>query len=462
MAQASRTSLSRSAIAAYLSICVALALLLALTLWESYSDMRFLRTTLLKAEIDHLRSRAERTVGRIEQDLEMRSATDLEGISQASWLHQYLARVIPKDERGAYAAVVNNDGKILLHSDRSHEGKRLASDWYNRVVFNVGKDVFETQNPALAMGKMAYDVRIPIEIDSREVGEYHAGFDIGWFDKLTRKNVTTFFKRRALLIGAVLLIVLLATTSLYYIASHSLSLRRAVHSASLDRATEVGKLAAGLAHEIRNPLHAIQLNLHSFRRAHDQEAELPPEETTKLLEQSTREIERIEQLMQQLVGFATPEEPRDEVIDVASEIREVDEFIEQEMLGKNIKLQTRLPRGPVWVQMDHGRLRQVMLNLLQNAQQAMEDSGSIDVELSRRRGRAEITVSDNGPGISEENRRRIFEPFYSTKAEGTGLGLALVARFIDEVGGEIHCEENSEGGVTFRIVLPETDPPTRT
>lgn len=430
-------------------------------MWESYRDMKFLHATLLEFEIDRLRSHAQRTVGRIEQDLEIRAATDLQALDHDGWLHQYWKRVIPVGERRLYAAVVNADGKVLLHSDAAHEGKRLPSNWYKRVLVDVGEDVFETDSPTLALDRLAYDIRVPIEIDGRELGEYHTGFDVDWFENWSEEKQSTFVRRRSLLIGAVLLIVLLATTSLYYIASHSLSLRRAVDSASLDRATEVGKLAAGLAHEIRNPLHAIQLNLHSFRRAHEQKADLSPEETTKLLEQSTREIGRIEQLMQQLVGFATPDEPRDEIIDVASEIRDVDEFIEQEMLRKNIELQTRLPSRPVWVQMDHGRLRQVMLNLLQNAQQAMEDGGRIEVELANRRGRAEISVSDNGPGISEQDHNRIFEPFYSTKSDGTGLGLALVKRFVNEVDGEIHVDSNSNDGVTFRIVLPESDPPKK-
>jgi len=429
-------------------------------MWESYRDMKFLRATLLKSEIDRLRSHAQRTVGRIEHDLEVRAAKDLVKLDHDGWLHKYWERVIPVGERRLYAAVVSTEGKkVLLHSDAAHEGKHLPSNWYRRVLFDVGEDVFETESPALASGRLAYDIRVPIEIDGRELGEYHTGFDVGWFENWSEEKQSSFVQRRSLLIGAVLLIVLLATTSLYYIASHSLSLRRAIDSASLDRATEVGKLAAGLAHEIRNPLHAVQLNLHSFRRAHERKAELSPEDTTKLLEQSIREIARIEQLMQQLVGFATPDEPRDEVIDVASQIRDVDEFIEQEMLSKNIELQTRLPSRPVWVRIDHGRLRQIMLNLLQNAQQAMEDGGRIEVELAHRRGRAEISVSDNGPGISQQDRSRIFEPFYSTKSDGTGLGLALVKRFVDEVGGEIHVDSNPNDGVTFQVFLPESDPP---
>lgn len=433
--------------------------------------MHFLRKTLLQAEIDRLRLHAERTVGRIERDLEVRNATDLNHLGSDEWLRQRLHDDLPQGERRLYAAVVNSSGEVLLHSDPPRRGQRLRRNWYNRILSElhasrsgaetsaesgateVGWEVFVTPSPVLALGGPAYDIRIPIEIGDREVGEYHTGFDVGWFENSIADRQSLFVRNRSLLIGGVLLVVLLGATSLYYIATHSITLRRAVDAASLERATEVGKLAAGLAHEIRNPLHAIRLNLHTFRRAHERQVELPRDEVTALLGQSSREIDRIEQLMQQLVAFATPDEPRRETVNLTTEIEGVVEFLRREMLDKNVEIRTKLPATGVRARLDQGRLRQIMLNLLQNAQQALADGGKVEIELTRRRGRAEISVADNGPGIPEEDCERIFEPFYSTKPDGTGLGLALVKRFVEEVGGTIRCEQNSEGGVTFRIIL---------
>lgn len=455
MSRISKRSLSRSAVAAYSCVCAALLLLLALTIWGSYRDVYILRSTLLEAEIDRVRSHAERTAGRIERDLEIRRATSLGELDGESWLETYWQRLLPDEQRQLYAAVVDRNGQVLLHSDPSREGKRLAGNWYDQVLYDIGSDVVKTRSSVLALSGYAYDVRMPIEVDGQELGEYHSGFDVDWFNDWRNEKQADFLKRRLLLNAGVLSIVLLAATSLYFIATHSITLGRAVDSASLERATEVGRLAAGLAHEIRNPLHAIGLNLHSFRRVQQHEAELPRDEIAKMLEQSTREIERIEHLMNELVGFAAPEEPRDEVIDLTKEIRDVVDFIQQEMLDKNVEIETRLPQAAVRATMDRGRLRQIMLNLLQNAQQAMVDGGRIEVGLARRRGRAEITVADNGPGIGEDERTRVFEPFYSTKSDGTGFGLALVKRFIDQVGGVIRCETNADGGATIRIDLEE-------
>jgi signal transduction histidine kinase len=157
--------------------------------------------------------------------------------------------------------------------------------------------------------------------------------------------------------------------------------------------------------------------------------------------------------MQQLVGFATSDNPRTKVCDLTSEILAVVDFIQLEMLDNRIEVRTHLPSSVIRAQIDQGRLRQIMLNLLQNAQQVMNDGGRIDVNLKRRRGMAEIAVSDSGPGVANEDLERIFEPFFSTRSDGTGLGLALVKRFVDEVDGEIECESNPQGGATFRIRL---------
>ncbi len=272
MARISKRSLAYSAIASYSCVCVALLLLVALTIWASYRDLQFVRSTLLRAEVDRVRSHAQRTAGRIEQDLEVRNAQDFADLDRDEWLQRHWQRVIPYEERRSYGAVVSRDGEILLHSDPSRNGKRLPRNWYTRVLSAVGDDVVETYSPNLALGERAYDVRTPIEVHGREVGEYHAGFDISWFDRLIGESESSFVRRRLLFIGSVLLIVLLASTSLFYIASHSISLRRAVNSASLERATEVGKLAGGLAHEIRNPLQAIRINLHALRNVHKQKA----------------------------------------------------------------------------------------------------------------------------------------------------------------------------------------------
>lgn len=453
MPRIARKSLTRSAIAAYGCICVALALLLGVSIWSTYRELQLYRAALLQSEVARLRSHAERTVGRLEREMESRSEFDLGAVGEKDWLREYWQRVIPHEEERLYAAIVDRTGTVLHHSKSELIGKQLSRQWYDRLASEAGDWVVETRSIALTDGEEALDVRVPIVLNDQEVGEYHAGFDTAWFDRWTASHEGVFLRRRTLLVGAVLIIVLLAATSLYYIATHSVFLRRAVNSAQLERTAEISQLAAGLAHEIRNPLHAIRLNLHTFGRSQGNESTLDPDELRSMLDQSNREIERIDRLMQELVSFATPEHPRDELIDLKAELKGVVDFIDQEMIRNDVEVETQLPAQPVFVRIDSGRLRQILLNLLHNAAEASSSGGKIVVAVGARSGVVELSVADNGHGISDEDRTRIFEPFFTTKSDGTGLGLALVKRFVDEADGEIHCEQNPGGGTIFRIRL---------
>jgi len=453
MHRIARRSLTRSAVAAYGCICVALALLLGLTVWSSYRELRLYRSALLLAEVSRLRSHAERTVGRLERELESQEGFNLSDVQKKDWLINHWQRVVPYEEQRLYAAIVDRDGNVLLHSDSNRIGERLSRQWYDRLATEAGNLVVETRSNALTDGERALDIRVPIAFGDQEVGEYHAGFDMAWFESWSSARQGVVLSHRTLLFGAVLLIVMLATTSLYYIATHSVFLRRAVNTAQLERTAEISQLAAGLAHEIRNPLHAIRLNLHTFGRAQDSGSTLAPAEIKTMLDQSSREIERIDRLMQELVSFATPEVPRDELIDLKAELKGVVEFIDQELLRNNVRVKTELPPQPVFVRFDSGRLRQILLNLLHNAAYASPSQGQIIVAVAVRGPAVEIRITDNGSGVADADRERIFEPFFTTKSDGTGLGLALVKRFVDDADGEIVCEHNPSGGAVFRIRL---------
>lgn len=230
-------------------------------------------------------------------------------------------------------------------------------------------------------------------------------------------------------------------------------LRRTVATTTREQTNELSQLAAGLAHEIRNPLHAIQLNLHSMRRAHENQLEMPPEELSQLLAQSTQEIYRIEQLINYVLQYAAPDALQLEVLDLSAELRDVAEMIRRETNERQIEVNVVLPAKPVRVEMDRARLRQIMVNLLSNAEQAIGDKGHIRIELSTGRRVVEIVVADSGPGISSEQRRRVFEPFFTTRSDATGLGLAMVKRFVEQLNGRIVCRAAEEGGAAFHMTF---------
>jgi signal transduction histidine kinase len=244
-------------------------------------------------------------------------------------------------------------------------------------------------------------------------------------------------------------------------------LGQSVRLAQARRFAELGQLIGGIAHEIRNPLNAMRLNLHMLERyqTRDGHPTGPVEHSDELgsfdiIQETDREIQRVEELMKILLGYARPEQAHNEYISIATELDSTLRFLRPEMEGQDIRLRKHMPSEAVCVFMDRNRLRQIMLNLLNNAREAAGPGGEIDVSVECEAGLVRIEVSDNGPGVPPEDRERMFEPFFSTKELGTGLGLPLVKRFTEEAGGRVQYLERNAGGACFRLTLVEATPST--
>jgi signal transduction histidine kinase len=139
------------------------------------------------------------------------------------------------------------------------------------------------------------------------------------------------------------------------------------------------------------------------------------------------------------------------------EIRRTLALLRTNLEQRRIEVNLDFADSPCVVAIDATRLRQVLFNLLNNAIDALADGGLIEIAVRSSRSQVEIIVADDGPGVAPEDRERVFVPFFSTKSSGTGLGLALARKFIEEAGGTIRCDESPlRGGSCFRILLPAT------
>jgi signal transduction histidine kinase len=232
------------------------------------------------------------------------------------------------------------------------------------------------------------------------------------------------------------------------------------HAARQEKLASLGTLAAGVAHEIRNPLTAINVRLHSLKK------HLVPnssEQEDALV--IGHEIQRLERIVQEFLQFARPAEPKLHTVSADSLLARMQLLFGPKFEKTSIRL--NLESVPdIWVQADPHQMEQVLINLIQNAAESMEHGGTITLRVrngtSRLNGRAcpvvMLEVSDTGTGIPSEARKRIFDPFFTTKEEGTGLGLAIAARIIEKHGGSIECRSEVNRGTTFVILLPHTKP----
>jgi signal transduction histidine kinase len=455
--QFQKNSISLWSRAAFATICAALALMLLCALWATLTDVRHAREQVMRNAIQAMRSRAMRRVGHLETNLEDvygEKEVDWVAVREDPWVQQYWEGVTPLQEHQVYAAIVSDpDGMVILHSQPELEDGQLARRWYDRSIAQYGDDVVEASDNDLAEQRVI-DVRLPIVVHGREVAAYHEGMDAEWLEKEMDRARWLVISKWALVMAVMALALLLAVVALTYIVARKAALARAVREAERKHVMEIEMLAAGLAHEVRNPLHALRLNLHALGRALNGKAKLSDKDLASMIAESNREIDRVARLMQELLGFAKPEAAHNATFSLGSAAQATVNFLREEMRRKQIEVETRLPDSAVFVRMDQGRLRQILINLLGNASDAAGEGGRVSVTVGRRAGRAEVVVADNGPGIEEEDRDKIFEPFFSTKGNGSGFGLALVRKFVEDAGGSIRCEANNTRGALFRVRLP--------
>jgi two-component system sensor histidine kinase PilS (NtrC family) len=211
----------------------------------------------------------------------------------------------------------------------------------------------------------------------------------------------------------------------------------------------VGRLAAGIAHEIRNPLAAISGSIELLSQTQSGDG---ARENKELMSIVIREVDRLNGLITELLEFARPRAMETQRLDVAATMAEMLKVFENDKRLGGARVELRADDA-VQVDADPAQLRQVVWNLLRNAAEAAPDA-PIVVEVRGNGAFAKLTVRDRGPGISDEQRARMFEPFFSTKEGGTGLGLATVHRIVEEHKGAIEIDCPSDGGTAITVRLP--------
>ncbi|MBM4330100.1 MAG: ammonium transporter [Deltaproteobacteria bacterium] len=224
-----------------------------------------------------------------------------------------------------------------------------------------------------------------------------------------------------------------------------------------EKLAALGKLSAGIAHEIRNPLTSIKILIHSLV---DQTAtEASRDKDLAVIE---AEIERVNKIIKQFLDFARPRSPSLEMMDVRKVLKETIALIVYEMEAQGVLLERKDADEIPLLPMDGEQMKQVFLNLLLNGIQAMPQGGKLKVATAVKdpstgnRGSSVVEISflDSGEGIPEEVQNRIFEPFFSTKEEGIGLGLPIAQRIVAEHRGEIKVKSIPGKGAAFYITLP--------
>ena len=219
-----------------------------------------------------------------------------------------------------------------------------------------------------------------------------------------------------------------------------------------EKLAAVGKLAAKVAHEVNNPLAIIKTSIHLMNKK--MTSEDLNKENLDIIEE---EIARIARIIRELLDFARPAREIS-ALQVNEVIRKLMKLVDEDLPAWGVESRLDLAADLPVLYMSTDQLKQVLLNLIKNAKEAMPKGGTLVICTARVSGGVTISVSDTGMGISEKHLRSLFEPFFSTKGEGMGLGLAVSYSIIKGYGGSIDVESQVGEGTTFRVFLPEYPP----
>lgn len=226
-----------------------------------------------------------------------------------------------------------------------------------------------------------------------------------------------------------------------------------------DKMSSLGRVAAGIAHEIRNPLSGINIYLYTLEKLYDKKESL--DKVKQILSQLQSASNKIESVIRRVMDFSKPSAPRLVPTNVNQPIEDAIGLASVTLHKRGIKIEQRLPGDLPMVHADPQLIEQVILNLITNAAEAMKNADGtkqIKITSSSENHFIFVRISDSGPGVPLTLREKIFDPFYTTKTESTGIGLSLCHRIITDHGGSLSVSESRWGGAEFAIEIPIKKP----
>ncbi|MCH2533084.1 MAG: ATP-binding protein [Bdellovibrionales bacterium] len=334
-------------------------------------------------------------------------------------------------------------------------------DFNKLVVENIqsGLMTIDTEYNVNFINKTTEKILDDVLLLNKPIKEVFSGFDLSWLDskkQVIRKSITyKNFKGEKQLLELVISPLLDRKTNIgFVLLIQDLTEVKKLEEQmrQQEKLAAVGQLAAGIAHEIRNPLASISGSIQMMEASSE-----TSDENKKLMNIIYREIERLNNLITEFLEFVRPDEVKEDPIDVNKLLSDILEMIRfNDKLNHNVEQETQLEAKQI-ILGNYDKLKQAFLNIIINAYQAMESSESPKLTVSTYDNNTDVIVliEDKGPGMDANQVRRIFEPFHTTKAKGTGLGLAVTHKIFESHKAEVIVESEVGVGTTFKIIFHE-------
>ena len=349
-----------------------------------------------------------------------------------------------------YIVVMDRQGTILDATGRVPEKWREADMHLSEIL--SGKRTIESRK-VIYQGRNLLDMAIPFVLNDKIAGVVRIGLERESMDRILAEN------RRNMMIFSILivLIALLAMWLLFHNQNRHLAgiveMERRLDKA--ERLSALGQLAAGVAHEIRNPLNAVSMASQRLKRDFVPADEDKAREFQSLAGVIRDEIRRLNGIIEEFLTFSKSRRLEFHDYPVTDVLQKIVNLIREEATAKNIDIRTHWSTDGAVIPMDMDKLQQALLNIIKNAMESIEDKGVIDITVARKtKDKISIKVSDTGCGMTSNEVERIFSPEYTTKEKGLGLGLPLAHEIVRGHSGEILVFSEQGSGTTFEIILP--------
>ena len=349
------------------------------------------------------------------------------------------------------ATVIAQHGNVLQVDDATSFAAQLVSRVDadgDPIVINAAGPGEENAQALLSVLGLGSAIMIPVARSNLH-SVFFAARDVGVAERPFRgADLEMFFvlARQA--------VVALENASLY--ADLRAYVRRVEDSQQAllraEKMAAAGRLTASIAHEVNNPLQSVQNCLHLAGRE-----DLPAEKRREYFNLARNELERLMKTMQRMLDFYRPGSAKVEQVDILELLQHVISLTSQQLGQRHIEVQTDLPESLPAIYAVSSQIQQIFFNLILNALDAMPGGGNLEIRARERNRGVEITFQDSGPGIPEEKRNNIFEPFFSTKEGGTGLGLTVSYNIVTAHGGILDLVNGNKPGACFRLFLPMGD-----
>ena len=341
--------------------------------------------------------------------------------------------------------LLDQDLTVLAHSTPDRVGKREADDGLRSALDN-GRVL--ARMVERAGGGRVYEVVKPLALEGSRTGLLRIGLSTARMDRIWKGDRLA----AAVTAAAVLGLGILGMSVIFYTQHRHLREVKALEAEMErgERLATVGNMAAAVAHELRNPLNAVSMGIQRLRVEFEP---APREEYLRMVDLIQGEVRRLNTIVEEFLSLARPMPLKREPIIVAALLEEVLGLVESEARGAGIAVVREIPSSLPVLHADRDRLKQVLLNLVLNAIQAMPSGGTLEIAAAAG-GMLTVTVADTGSGIAPELLPKVFEPYVTTKTKGLGLGLAIVRRIIEAHGGSIEAVSEPGRRTSFRFALP--------